>query len=221
MKARTFLAFAASGAAVVGAAFPSLGPMHTPAVRRLDRCSTPRDLRETHDVLGQLLAPGLREELKNTPAGEMGKHNLALGMWLRNSWGLWNGSPLRDHLRSLGLRHPDDMSELVLVTFRSHRHDQPLRVEEEAARLRAADEAAEWRPDPQCHCVQIGRCMPTYVVDPRMGPDRGFAVSDCCCGRVPQIAEGKPVQGRDRYIVFPFEFISRDRVCGATFNAGT
>jgi hypothetical protein len=41
-----------------------------------------------------------------------------LGTALRNCWGLWTDhSPLGDWFRQLGIRHPDDMSAVVLASF--------------------------------------------------------------------------------------------------------
>ena len=88
--------------------------------------------------------------------------NTTIGPALRNLWGLWNGSPLRDHFRALGLRHPDDMSELIFVTFWRHLHDQPLGVEEEVARLQAANSACgAWKPDPRARVCRPAAAQPS------------------------------------------------------------
>jgi hypothetical protein len=38
----------------------------------------------------------------------------SLGQFIRNSWGFWLNSPLKQELVKLGLSHPDDMSGLIL-----------------------------------------------------------------------------------------------------------
>ena len=133
------------------------GPVHLPAVRRpLNACTEPRTLGEAHEVLGKLLAPGLLAEFRGAGESETATYNRTLGIWLRNSWGLWNGGPLRDHLRGLGLRHPDDMSALVLVTYWRLLNGRPMRTEDEVKRLVEADDSRTVRFRPACRCFHIG-----------------------------------------------------------------
>lgn len=40
-----------------------------------------------------------------------------LGRHLRNEWGLWKGSALRDWFIKEGIQHPDDMSGIILTSF--------------------------------------------------------------------------------------------------------
>ena len=71
---------------------------------------------------------------------EMIRFHRGTGAFLRNSWGLWRGSPLRDHMRKLGFTHPDDMSAVILETFWCKRHGKEFRLEE-----RAKYYAAYWK----------------------------------------------------------------------------
>jgi hypothetical protein len=64
-----------------------------------------------------MLDPGLVRQIKAGPEQDVMALNSTIGMALRNLWGLWNGSQLRNHFRSLGIRHPDDMTALLLITF--------------------------------------------------------------------------------------------------------
>jgi hypothetical protein len=172
-------------------------------------------------VLGRLLAADLLAAFKTAEESEVGGYNGSIGIWLRNSWGLWNGGPLRDHFWSLGLSHPDDMSALVLITFWRHLNERPLRAEEEAARLRESDEGGAPRFRPACRCFQIGRCVTSQIIDRTPGSDRAVEVSGCCCGAIPQIGEGKPIFNpqTNGYFVFPSHYAFGDRVCGPSFGA--
>jgi hypothetical protein len=186
-RARVLVAVLVTAAGVsVAIDWPPLGPVAMPTTHHMPtRCSTPRNLDEAHQVLAQFLAPELVRELR-VGSGSVGTTD-AVGRELRNIWGLWNGSPLRTYLVSLGLRHPDEMSELIFVTFGRYLRTQPLRVEEEVKRLRAGAS----RPTPQCPpCIRGGVCATESVVDGLFGPGRGFLVTDCCCGFRPQILEG-------------------------------
>jgi hypothetical protein len=202
--------------------FPPIGPVDLPKAQwPASACSIPRNLDEAHDVLGRLLAADLLAAFKTAEESEVGGYNGSIGIWLRNSWGLWNGGPLRDHFRSLGLSHPDDMSALVLITFWRHLNERPLRAEEEAARLREADEGGAPRFRPACRCFQIGRCVTSQIIDRTPGSDRAVEVSGCCCGAIPQIGEGKPIFNpqTNGYFVFPSHYAFGDRVCGPSFGA--
>jgi hypothetical protein len=127
----------------------------------------------------------MRELKAGVGHGSAGANDV-VGRELRNIWGLWNGSPLRNHLLKLGLRHPEEMSELILVTFGRYLAGEPLRVGDEVTRLRAGT----LRPTPQCPpCIHGGVCTTERVVDARFGRDRGFLVTDCCCGLRPQVLE--------------------------------
>jgi hypothetical protein len=101
----------------------------------------PTTLEEAHRQLEILLS---KEELAKIDAmkseDEMVKYHLELGMGLRNEWGLWQNSPLYEHLHKLGFTHPDDMSGVILETFWCKRHGKDFRLEE-----RAAHYAAYWK----------------------------------------------------------------------------
>jgi hypothetical protein len=47
-------------------------------------------------------------------------HHHGLGTWLRNYWGLWAGSRLAQKFNRAGIRHPDDMSHIILSYFCVH-----------------------------------------------------------------------------------------------------
>jgi hypothetical protein len=221
-KAKTLLALVAGiGAISVALDWPPGGPVVGPPIHVvLDRCAQPRTLGEAYDVLARMLDPGLIRQIKAGSEQDVMVLNNTIGMALRNLWGLWNGSRLSDHFRALGIRHPDDMTALLLITFWRHLNDQPLRVDEEVARLEATNAAGIWKPDPQCRCEASGRCTSTVVTDRRMGSDRGFQVSGCCCLQTPQVMEGRPfaLPPPGRAMVVPPAFSFREIACGATFQ---
>lgn len=45
-----------------------------------------------------------------------GSH-FGFGMWIRNNWGLWGGSRLSAYFSKWGIRHPDDMSNIILTSY--------------------------------------------------------------------------------------------------------
>lgn len=97
----------------------------------------PTTLAEAHAELERLFPS---EELAKIDAMEseddMALYHLPFGAGLRNSWGLWQGSPLAKHMQALGFTHADDMSGVILYTFWCKRHGKDFRLEERAARYR-------------------------------------------------------------------------------------
>lgn len=51
--------------------------------------------------------------LKN---GAISMHS-SLGRWIRNEWGLWTDSELKNELKKKGFEHPDDMSNYIIEEF--------------------------------------------------------------------------------------------------------
>lgn len=52
-------------------------------------------------------------------AGASSVH-FTLGLWMRNNWGLWGGSRLKSYFHNNGIRHPDDMSGVILDCYEKH-----------------------------------------------------------------------------------------------------
>lgn len=108
----------------------------------------PKTLEEAHQQLEKLLP---KEELAKIDAmkseDEMIEYHMGLGMGMRNSWGLWGGGPLAQHLNGLGFHHPDDMSGVILETFWCKRHQKDFRLKERAAYYAAYWKSAASPPD--------------------------------------------------------------------------
>ena len=85
----------------------------------------PKNLEECFLELDKLLSEVDRREMKALPQREdMIQYHMGLGMWLRNNWGLWGGSRLLKYFSEKGLRHPDDMSGLLLNFYYDWLHGQ-------------------------------------------------------------------------------------------------
>lgn len=102
------------------AAVPADDSTHVFAEQRAKRDSIdgvyiPVDLKDCFVRLDTLLSAEDRELIRNLENREetIILHH-GLGMWLRNNWGLWNGSRLQKYFTDRGIRHPDDMSGLIL-----------------------------------------------------------------------------------------------------------
>ncbi len=89
----------------------------------------PTNLNECISTLNVALSQSDKDIFYNTPEAQLYKYHHGLGQWLRNCWGLWNGSVLRTYFMKLGLTHADDMSSIVLVSFHRSLHGKPVELE--------------------------------------------------------------------------------------------
>lgn len=76
----------------------------------------PKTVDEAISTLEKILSDEDREYLLKN--GAISMHD-SLGRWIRNEWGLWTGSELKDELMNMnkGLNHPDDMSNYIIEEF--------------------------------------------------------------------------------------------------------
>lgn len=90
------------------------------ALETIDGVYIPKDLGEALAELDKRLPEVDKNEMRALPAREgMIRYHLGLGTWMRNHWGLWNGSRLQRYFTTRGVRHPESMSGVVLY----HYHD--------------------------------------------------------------------------------------------------
>lgn len=66
------------------------------------------------------------------------KLHFGLGRWIRYNWNFYEGSRLAEHLKVLGVSHPDDMSTLLMTLLHRDLNSNPANVEELVAELSAA-----------------------------------------------------------------------------------
>ncbi len=91
----------------------------------------PRSVEEAHDRLMSLLPDSVITRMKNRTEEDMILYHFGLGMWIRNNWGLWkHTSGLALFFDSVGVRHPDEMSGIILETFWCRLNKQPLLLPE-------------------------------------------------------------------------------------------
>lgn len=76
----------------------------------------PKTVDEAISTLEKILSDEDREYLLEN--GAISMHN-SLGRWIRNEWGLWTDSELKNELMNMnkGLNHPDDMSNYIIEEF--------------------------------------------------------------------------------------------------------
>jgi hypothetical protein len=66
-----------------------------------------------------------------------------VGRWIRNNWGLWEDSILKEYFVSFGIQHPDDMSGLVILFFHRHLNQKPINFDGEVTLIKKHYEKPE------------------------------------------------------------------------------
>ncbi len=86
------------------------------------QATTPLD--DAHSRLEKELDAETLKEIDSLKSmDDMDEYHFSLGMYIRNEFGLWKAdSELHDYLVGLGMRHPDDMSSVILESFWCRRH---------------------------------------------------------------------------------------------------
>lgn len=66
------------------------------------------------------------------------KLHFGLGRWIRYNWNFYEGSRLAEHLKGVGVSHPDDMSTFLMTLLHRDLNGNPAEVEALVAELSAA-----------------------------------------------------------------------------------
>ena len=91
----------------------------------------PENLEDSFKELDSMLSPDLIDELKNCTKKQMIRHHFGLGRWMRNNWGLWSKSRLTRYFNNLGVYHADDMSGIILNSYKRYLNKQPIQLDEQ------------------------------------------------------------------------------------------
>ncbi len=100
---------------------------------RIDGVYIPENLDDAFEELKRLSGPqSLMKFQKAEEAVVAAKLKGGLGRWMIINWGFYQGSRLSHHIKTLGVHHPEDMSQFMLVSFHRHLNESALNVEEQA-----------------------------------------------------------------------------------------
>jgi hypothetical protein len=105
----------------------------------------PVDLEDAFSELNRLSSTEGLATFKSSPEDSIRrKLHFGLGRWILVNWGLEDGSRMSEYMKNLNISAPDDMVEVIILTWHRQLNDQPLRIEEEVAIIeerRAAEKA--------------------------------------------------------------------------------
>lgn len=97
--------------------------------RGVKQSRKPETLDDTfHAIKKYFTTKELAEIQKSSDEKVMNKYHNSVGRQIRNEWGLWTDSELKQFFIDLGLDHPDDMSGVILTSFWRRLHEKPLDI---------------------------------------------------------------------------------------------
>lgn len=100
---------------------------------RLDGVYIPRDLVNSFEELNRLIDAGGKQKFKEAPEEEaVHKLYFSLGRWIIQKWGFYEGSRLSHYLRNFGVYHPEDMAQVVIVSYHRYLHKKPVELKAQA-----------------------------------------------------------------------------------------
>ena len=92
----------------------------------------PANLSEAVTMLLQELPDNVKNDFKDRPENEaVLKLHMSTGMWIRNSWIRHGNKSLSEEFQQLGIRHPDDMSSIILTTAHRKLNNMSLNVSQQ------------------------------------------------------------------------------------------
>jgi hypothetical protein len=82
-----------------------------------ERQDIPSTLNDCYLILNTQLNSDVNEDIKSSSINELIKYHMGLGMWIRNNWIRQTNNRITKLLYDNGLRHPDDMSQLIIIGY--------------------------------------------------------------------------------------------------------
>ncbi len=84
----------------------------------IDGVYIPKNLDDAILEVDKFYSDSLKTEIKKLNENDyVGDYHFGTGFWMRNNWALWKGSRLSRFFNRRGIKHPDDMSSIVLLSY--------------------------------------------------------------------------------------------------------
>lgn len=103
------------------------GPMD-PGIEEVELNGTliPKEMYSAYKDLDHMLSPAIKKEMAEGSEDALAKHHAELGGWIRDNWGGRRNSDLSRWFHARGIDDPDDISALILKSYRRYLRDEPL-----------------------------------------------------------------------------------------------
>ena len=97
-----------------------------------DTTYIPFDLADCIQQLDKMFADSNKVKIKAMTEDDFSSRvHFEFGMWIRNNWGLWQGSRLSQFFNERGIHHPDDMSGIIFNSYYRHLTEQDIKLDEQ------------------------------------------------------------------------------------------
>lgn len=97
----------------------------------LDGVYIPKDLAECFIELDKKVTANSKAKFKEVDEKlAMQKLHYSLGRWIWYNWGLYEGSRLSVYMNKVGVNHPEDMADFIVVAYHRHLNKKPLEAKE-------------------------------------------------------------------------------------------
>ena len=96
----------------------------------------PADLAECFMELNKKISKESKAKFKIMPEAEAAtKLHFSLGRWIWHNWSFYEGSRLSVYLNKVGVHHPEDMAQLIIITYHRYLNKKPLEVKAVAEKI--------------------------------------------------------------------------------------
>ena len=104
----------------------------------IDGVYIPKNLEDAITEVNGFYSDSLKTEVKKLSENEfIGQYHMGTGLYMRNNWGLWSGSRLSRYFKRKGIKHPDDMSGIVLRSFHRKLNGKNIEFKNQVAKSKA------------------------------------------------------------------------------------
>lgn len=86
----------------------------------------PKEMHTAYKDLDHMLSPAIKTEIAEGTEEALAKYHRELAGWIRNNWGTRRNSDLRRWFRAGGIDNPEDISAIILKSYRRYLRDEPL-----------------------------------------------------------------------------------------------
>jgi hypothetical protein len=93
-------------------------------------------LDQSLNILLEILPVSILDGFRNNPKHIVYEYHHGLGTRIRNEFGLWGDGMLKIWFYNRGIRHPDDMSGIILESLYCRLHNEDIKLEEQIKHYR-------------------------------------------------------------------------------------
>jgi hypothetical protein len=98
----------------------------------IDGVYIPKNLSQALSEADEFYSDSTKAEIiKMTEDEFIGRYHMGTGLWMRNNWVLWEGSRLSRYFNRKGIKHPDDMSGIILTSYHRQLTGKEINLKEQ------------------------------------------------------------------------------------------